>query len=218
MEDIFNVAGGHDHTPLHGWHGLRRPRRPGPPRLRRPAGAAGVRPGRVQPPERLRPGRGQQPVTALDRPERDRLGLVLDRGRRSRGARRAGPDRGRRRRLVPAPPARGPAGDTARAGMIPSPVRTVPGRVSAITAEARAGRAGRLLVLLALTLGVLAGCGTAAKPAAAPAHDRRLPHVPAEEHAELPQRHRADRHRPAARPDQPGRRGAGEDAAVVGRW
>jgi hypothetical protein len=59
--------------------------------------------------------------------------------------------------------------------MIPSPARTAPARVSAITAEARAGRPGRLLILLALTLEVLAGCGTAATPAAAPAHDGGYP-------------------------------------------
>ena len=59
--------------------------------------------------------------------------------------------------------------------MIPIAVRTAPARVSAITAEARAGRPIRLLILLALTLGVLAGCGTAATPAAAPARGGGYP-------------------------------------------
>jgi hypothetical protein len=59
--------------------------------------------------------------------------------------------------------------------MIPLRITTAPARVSAITADARAGRPIRLLILLALTLGVLAGCGTAAKPAAAPAHDGGYP-------------------------------------------
>ena len=52
--------------------------------------------------------------------------------------------------------------------MIPSPVTTALGRVPAITAGTRRGRPCRLLLLLTLTLGVLAGCGTAAKPAASP--------------------------------------------------
>lgn len=53
--------------------------------------------------------------------------------------------------------------------MIPSPRTTALGRVPATTAGTRRGRPCRLLILLTLALGVLAGCGTAAKPAAAPA-------------------------------------------------
>ena len=48
---------------------------------------------------------------------------------------------------------------------------TVPGRVPAVMAGTRAGRAHRGLILLAAllaALGVLAGCGTAAKPVARP--------------------------------------------------
>ena len=83
---------------------------------------------------------------------------------------------------------------------------TVLGRVSAVMAGTRAGRAhpegraghsarrgrapgrGRNLILLAAllaALGVLAGCGTAAKPVATPDSDlRRVPVVPAEGHPE----------------------------------
>ena len=175
MEDIFSVAGGHDHTPLPagtvsgGLDGQGHLGFAAQPGLR--AFGRDV----FNHPSGYGQGGGSNQLTALTVPNGPGSGSswIADVARGGRAG--TGSPGGRWLRLVPAPPARGPAGGTARAGMIPSPPRTAPARVSAITAEARAGRPIRLLILLALTLGVLAGCGTAATPAAAPARGGGYP-------------------------------------------
>ena len=109
MEDIFGVAQGNDHTPLtagtvsggldgQGHLGF--------------AAQPGLRdfgPDVFNHPSGLRAGREQHPPHLPDRSRRDQPGVTLGADIAGRRDAHGGPDGGRRLRLVPAPPARGPA-------------------------------------------------------------------------------------------------------------
>ena len=161
MEDIFGVAGGHDHTPLLAGTGVRGLDGQGHLGFAAQPGLRAFGQDVFNCPSGSGQGGGNR-LTSLTIPNGPGSGspwmrMSLAVGTPVLALLVAGGYAWYLRRQ-----ARGPAGGTARAGMIPSPMTTALGRVPAITAGTRRGRPCRLLILFTVTLAVLAGCGTAA--------------------------------------------------------